>query len=566
MYNSVIVYININERYSAMIKSKLLITITCALTASLGFSALAFSGGDGTSANPYKISTSGDFIELAELSETETLEGKFFVQTSDIYFNGASVSVAKKSEIPFMGSYNGMDYDITGLDFTAKDGASGLFINTKNAVLKNIEIKDAVLNASTVSGSIVAKATGETLVESCAFDGTITLPVSSLLGCNIGGIAGIVENTACVSDCESSIKITATKCPLILYVGGITGYNKGTIAECSAYVDINAVSNNYIAGFGGIAGENCGTITGCETLGNISGQITNDVAQLYIGGVVAHNNGGKIERTVNKANLHAIGYNTYPCYIGGIAGYNQNGEISVSGNNGAVDGAYSFAGGVTGINYASDGPSIVTECLNMGEITISGGITGGLVGGNLATDKSENVSTVSSSLNLYVLTEGKGAIGSMQHDFVGITVANNLFVRNMKDSNAKTLTDAELTSASSISGLNSQAWIYPDGLLPSLAVVKNLNKAEAIGASVNKDTGKVAYTVYNPGNEFKAVAVIVFMKNNRVIGTKFDNITAKNGYDVHTADSSFAKDADNVKIIVVDTLTGLAPIIDGDNF
>ena len=59
-----------------MIKSKLLIAVTCALTAGLALSAAAFSGGNGTENNPYQVANVQDLEELASLSGTETLEGK----------------------------------------------------------------------------------------------------------------------------------------------------------------------------------------------------------------------------------------------------------------------------------------------------------------------------------------------------------------------------------------------------------------------------------------------------------------------------------------------------------
>jgi len=150
-----------------------------------------------------------------------------------------------------------------------------------------------------------------------------------LLGCNAGGIVGATDEGTTVKECVSNVTMTIDKSPLILYAGGIAGYNNGDISECTSIVNINAVSNNYIAGFGGISGENCGEISGCDVMGSISGRITNDVALLYIGGIAGHNNGGKVERTVNKAALSAEGYNSYPGYIGGIAGYNPHGVISV---------------------------------------------------------------------------------------------------------------------------------------------------------------------------------------------------------------------------------------------
>lgn len=543
-----------------MLRTKLLIAITCALTASLTICSSAFSGGTGSETDPYKISVADDLYELSELSEANTLEGKYFVQTADIKLDGNAVSIAPNEEYPFMGNYNGMDYDISG-------SLSGLFAYTKDATVANVDFKDAVINISAVSGGIVSNASGNTVIESCSFEGELVLPSSALLGCNAGGIVGATDEGTTVKECVSNVTMTIDKSPLILYAGGIAGYNNGDISECTGIVNINAVSNNYIAGFGGIAGENCGEISGCEVMGSISGRITNDVALLYIGGIAGHNNGGKVERTVNKAALSAEGYNSYPGYIGGIAGYNQNGDISVSGNNGALGGSASFAGGVTGINYASGGTSTVTECLNIGEITVTAGISGGIVGGNLATEKSENVSTVSSSMNLYELSEGNGAVGLVQNDFKGVTVLKNLIVRNASDTNASTMTDNQLISSTGIAVLTSDAWVYPgDGFFPSLAVVKNLTKAEAIATAVDSENGKAAFTVYNPGNETNAVAVISFFKEGRFTGAKLVDINATKGYSVHTASTDLAKDADSAKVMVVNTVTEFAPITEAGSY
>ena len=51
-----------------MIRTKLLTAITFALTASLAFSAAAFSGGSGSAEDPYKVSRTEDLTELATMS------------------------------------------------------------------------------------------------------------------------------------------------------------------------------------------------------------------------------------------------------------------------------------------------------------------------------------------------------------------------------------------------------------------------------------------------------------------------------------------------------------------
>ena len=550
-----------------MIRTKLLTAITCALTASLAFSAAAFSGGSGSAEDPYKVSRTEDLTELATMSVKDSLDGVYFVQTGDIAVNGAIAAIASNSEYPFMGSYNGMDYKISGADINLSGKSAGLFIYTDDAEIKNVHISDASLTISEASGGIVSRASGETIIDGCRFEGEIVASADTFLGCNAGGIAGYINENVTVTDCYAAAELSLKKSPLVLYAGGIAGYNKGKISECESTVDFNAVSDNYLIGLGGIVGENAGTLSGCETEGTVSGSISNDVAHLYIGGIAGHNNGGKIERALNKARLSAVGYNEYPGYIGGIAGYNQNGDIEISNNNGSVGGNVNFAGGVTGINYASSGVATVNECLNIGEITVSTGVIGGLVGGNLATEKSENVSTVSSSINLYELTEGNGAVGLVQTDFVGVSTTKNLIVRNLTDKYATTMTDNELKAATGINALSSDAWVYPkDGFFPSLAVVKNLAKAEAIATAVDSENSKVAFTVYNPGNETNAVAVLSFFKEGRFTGAKLANINATKGYSVHTVSTDLAKAADSVKVTVVNNLSGFAPITAADSY
>ena len=57
-----------------MLRTKLLIAITCALTASLTICSSAFSGGTGSATDPYKISVADDLYELSELSDGEIVK------------------------------------------------------------------------------------------------------------------------------------------------------------------------------------------------------------------------------------------------------------------------------------------------------------------------------------------------------------------------------------------------------------------------------------------------------------------------------------------------------------
>lgn len=551
-----------------MIRNKIFIALACVMMASLSLSASAFSGGNGTQSTPYKVSSSADLMELKTMSAGQSLEGMYFEQTADIALSGTSSSIiiGENDAVPFKGTYNGMGYSISGLKLSGS-AVSGLFGYTNGATIKNVNVVDATLNATTISGGIVAVAKGESIISGCSFTGTAVLPTAAKLGIKVGGIAGSVDDSSVVEKSTGTLNMSMTRAPLVLYVGAVAGSNDGTVSECVGNSSINVISNNYIIGIGGIAGENTGTIAGCQANGSINGTISKDVALLYMGGIVGHNNKGTIERTVNNTSLYAVGYSEFPCYVGGISGYNESGVVKVSNNSGALGGRISIAGGVTGVNYANDGEASVADCLNTGKITLSSGVIGGIAGESLTTEKAGNVSSISSSANLYALTVGKPAIGLVQPKTPGTTVNTNLFVMNKTDVNATTLTEEELGTMNSLAGLNSDAWVFPgNGMLPTLAVVKNIEQSEVISATLDKANNKAAFVVYNKTANATAIAVLACYKEGKLLGTSFVDLAMSNGYNTYAVSSNYISEADDIRVIVVNDAYAFSPIVAASSF
>ncbi len=96
-------------------------------------------------------------------------------------------------------------------------------------------------------------------------------------------------------------------------IGGVAGYNWGTITNCYNTGSISA-GENY-ARVGGVAGYNGGTITNCYNTGSISGSGDN----VYVGGV-AGGNGGTITNCYNTGSINGGD----GAFVGGVAGYNVN--------------------------------------------------------------------------------------------------------------------------------------------------------------------------------------------------------------------------------------------------
>ena len=96
-------------------------------------------------------------------------------------------------------------------------------------------------------------------------------------------------------------------------VGGVSGYNRGTINNCSFSGNVNVTSNGdkyVLCAVGGVCGYNVfGTITNCCNTGNVSGD-----SGAYVGGVCGYNNGATITNCYwlkeEGSNLEGIGNDT----------------------------------------------------------------------------------------------------------------------------------------------------------------------------------------------------------------------------------------------------------------
>ena len=144
------------------------------------------------------------------------------------------------------------------------------------------------------------------------------------------------------------------------YVGGVVGYNAGTVENCANTSDVTGTgSGNYIY-VGGVVGYNTGgTVTNCYNTGSVSGSGT----YTYAGGVVGYNNGGTVTNCYNTGSVSGSGIHTY---VGGIVGINYA-TLTHCYNTGSVSGN-NQVGGVVGYNT-----STVTNCYYL-DTTASTGI------------------------------------------------------------------------------------------------------------------------------------------------------------------------------------------------
>lgn len=138
---------------------------------------------------------------------------------------------------------------------------------------------------------------------------TISTSVYPALGL-FGYLHGIVQHL------KVDGQFINTEESLTTCVGGIAGYNKGTISECANLAKIIGTTA------GGIAGENNGTITNCYNRGNILATGDGE-GTYYLGGIAGAFNGTAI------SNVYAsCGKMDKAGTPGGIVSNNQSGTLS----------------------------------------------------------------------------------------------------------------------------------------------------------------------------------------------------------------------------------------------
>ena len=343
-----------------------------------------FSGGSGTEADPFIISTAFDLEYLTEMTNDEDSIARYisahYLQTKDIGLAAARYFLPiGRDVLPFSGVYDGGGHRILNLNVAnSKACPSGLFssiINSKvcNIVFENVDINCsypycgtavgkavgsvvenisvtgsfrqwsgvnvAGLNSAGYSGGVVGYAQ-ESEVRHCSFTGSVTV-----FGSRSGGILGHLQN-GIRDDCH-----VLPGSVLSFYCesqGGVLGYCEevdNTVSDCSFEGELSS----YGKALGGIAGEfEGGTIINCVS-GSYAQQ-GND--QEMCGGIV-----GRVVAAGNVEIRNCAAYSRVQgaWAVGGIAGYVSAGGNSVAISNCAYTYGELLSTGASGINLAPTG-------------------------------------------------------------------------------------------------------------------------------------------------------------------------------------------------------------------
>lgn len=227
-----------------------------------GTSCAPFASGDGSEANPWRITTCAELAYLAQrVAAGTSFEGKYLSLESNLDLNDKEWLQIGSSEKPFMGNFDGDGHTISNMKITKaveyKDWSynerggyyeydhyayAGLFAFCKNASVSNMTLKDSTVN----------------IPSTAEYDWTY-----------VGGLVGYVmcesDNGAPVTSSLKNVKLSNVEVALTqketkLYMGGCIGRvtigKNGNFTADSVQCNVEVVcdkndNSNYLGGFVG---------------------------------------------------------------------------------------------------------------------------------------------------------------------------------------------------------------------------------------------------------------------------------------------------------------------------
>ncbi len=250
-----------------------MISVILCLTMLTGFVAVAHATDE---PQIIQISSTEAFLEFAENCRLDSYSmDKHFLLTTDIDLTGTDFD-----GIPiFCGTFDGGYHTVTGLNIDSAGSDKGLFRHlAQSAVVKCLNVEGTVSPSGSRSNVGGIAGTNAGIIEDCSFNGKV-------LGADsVGAIAGVNKASGLITGCSASGTVSASH-----FSGGITGTNEGAVRNCTNRADVNVTAQqNQIdisdinlgnitnsesltatTDIGGIAGYNHGTILDCENYGNI---------------------------------------------------------------------------------------------------------------------------------------------------------------------------------------------------------------------------------------------------------------------------------------------------------
>ena len=219
----------------------------------------------------------------------------------------------------FKGVLDGNGHSLSGL-YNASGSTALVKQLASDGVIRNLTVKDSAFTVATFVksnyGSIV----------NCHSFATLLISIPDVWSTDVGGICAQGYESSFISECTFSGRFIGTsENDNISSVGGIIGYNKGTVSQSANFASIDTSSINKHSTVGGIAGDLyvSGRIENCYNIGDL----TNDSKVGGIVGFITLEGGAAvIESCYNYGSVKAR------YLVGAILGgyYNNGGTMTIT--------------------------------------------------------------------------------------------------------------------------------------------------------------------------------------------------------------------------------------------
>ncbi|MFA6470268.1 MAG: T9SS type A sorting domain-containing protein [Bacteroidota bacterium] len=237
--------------------------------------------GDGTSGNPYQISTLNSLYWIAF---SDTAWGKSFVQTVDIdasetsSWSGGGWTVIGNFTTYFTGSYDGGHFAIDGLTINrAGTNDQGLFGVIYQGSVTNLGMTNVNITGNSGVAPITSYLYIDGSISNCYTTGTVSGTAFA------AGLAAHVHTNSIVSTSLSSCTVTATE----QAAGGLVSRFDQSSIENSLFLG-SVWGDEYVGGVTGFLYQS--TVTNCYSAGAVAGNFS-------LGGLVGANNSSTVSNS-----------------------------------------------------------------------------------------------------------------------------------------------------------------------------------------------------------------------------------------------------------------------------
>ncbi len=300
---------------------------------------------------------SSDYTAISTANQllTVTSAGQYFL-TCDIDL--AAAGITNFTPIAnFAGAFDGNGHVIKNLTISQTTSGVGLFAEVvSGSVVRNLGLTNVSVVGGSKTGGLVGQCDAGAQIINCYVTGSISSTSNY-----VGGLIGY--NYGTVSKCYTRGTVTTSA----NWSGGLIGYSTGTSAVVSLSCSSASVSGSYFVG--GFIGSNAAaaTVTNSYATGNVNGN-------LYIGGFIGSSGpgtAGTITACYATGTVTGTGNS-----VGGFIGYSYSGTITYCFAIGNVTGTASSASIGAFIGLKSTGTT-VSNCVYNSAAVITNHGTGG---------------------------------------------------------------------------------------------------------------------------------------------------------------------------------------------